>query len=81
MKAIRSHGLKVPDDISIVGFDDHDLSAVLGLTTVRQQVVKMAAVASRLLLSRFADPDLGLRHSVAETRLIVRTSTAAPTKS
>ncbi|HKX75449.1 MAG TPA: LacI family DNA-binding transcriptional regulator [Acidimicrobiia bacterium] len=78
MKAIRSHGMKVPDDISVVGFDDHDLAAVLGLTTVRQQVVKMAAAATRLLLARFAEPEAPPQHQVTETRLIVRTSTAPP---
>ncbi|MCP4226714.1 MAG: LacI family transcriptional regulator, partial [Actinomycetia bacterium] len=45
-------GLSVPGDLSVVGFDDHDLSEVMGLTTVRQSVDKLGEEAARLLLDQ-----------------------------
>lgn len=55
--AARQLGLDVPGDLSIVGVDDHDVSVVLGLTTVRQEVADHGARAARLLMSQLgADP-------------------------
>lgn len=77
MKAVREHGLTIPDDFSIVGFDDHQISSVLGLTTIRQDVLAMAAQAARCLLDRFGEPRSPIMHSVAPTALIKRGSTGA----
>lgn len=50
MKTIRNMGLRVPDDLSVVGFDDHDLARYLDLTTVRQPVGDFGERAAEMLL-------------------------------
>lgn len=78
LKAASDLGLHVPEDVSVVGFDDHDLATVFGLTTVRQDPAWHGATAGRLLLSIGLQPEREVPHVVGETRLLVRTSTAAP---
>ncbi|ARQ67476.1 LacI family DNA-binding transcriptional regulator [Streptomyces marincola] len=78
--AVREHGLRVPRDVSIVGFDDLPQAewATPALTTVRQPLSEMAAAALRILL-RLLDghrPE-GTRTELS-TRLVVRGSTAPP---
>ena len=52
--AIREHGLRVPHDISVVGFDDVQSAAFQnpGITTIRQPLDQMGAIAARILLKR-----------------------------
>ena len=52
--AARDLGLSIPDDVSLIGVDDHEVAEVLGLTTVRQRVVEHGALAARALLRRLA---------------------------
>lgn len=75
MKAVRTAGLRCPEDISIIGIDDHDLADFAGLTTIRQPVVDHGAVAARLLLRRVAEPDAPTEVHLAETTLVVRSTT------
>lgn len=73
-------GLSVPDDLSVIGVDDHTLSSVMGLTTVRQDVVAQGERAAQLLLDvliREQEPDPAL-DVLIPTELVVRTSTAPP---
>ena len=46
LRAAAKRGLAVPDDLSVIGFDDHDLAAALGLTTMRQAVDEMGVRAA-----------------------------------
>ena len=73
---IRMRGGRVPEDLSVVGFDDHDLAQVFGLTTVRQPVRAMGSDATRDLLAAIADPDAGPTHRTVPMTLIRRGSTA-----
>ncbi len=79
LKAIRLQGLKVPDDISLVGFDDLPLALYMDppLTTVRQPKHEMGRMAMEVLLKLMAgsaaDQDLAVAGA-----LIVRQSTAPP---
>jgi LacI family repressor for deo operon, udp, cdd, tsx, nupC, and nupG len=75
MRAARDHGRDVPDDISVVGFDDHDFAEVFGLTTVHQDPQWQGETAGRLLLGRAADPDDTSRHPAAAFELVIRSST------
>ena len=76
MRAIRDAGLRVPEDISVIGFDDHDLCDLFGLTTVSQQVEQHGALAARALLSLIEHGEV--THNGVPTELVIRSSTAAP---
>lgn len=79
LKVIKSRGLRIPDDIAVVGFSDDPISALIepGLTTVAQPVDEIGRQAAQLLLHQLAaederpEPEL----VVLPTRLIVRGST------
>jgi DNA-binding LacI/PurR family transcriptional regulator len=74
----RSQGLRVPDDISIVGFDDIPFAAVAvpPLTTVAQPAYELGSRAAELLLRRMRDPDAPGQQAVLECHLVVRQTTA-----
>ncbi len=74
--AFREAGLRVPEDLSVMGVDDHDFSESFGLTTVAQDAVGHGRMAARLALSperRRLAPSEPVPHE-----LRVRRSTAAP---
>jgi DNA-binding LacI/PurR family transcriptional regulator len=80
MRALAEHGLRVPDDISIVGFDDIPEAGYYlpPLTTVRQDFGEVGRQALSALVDRMADAiPAGLRVRVAP-ELIVRASAASP---
>jgi DNA-binding LacI/PurR family transcriptional regulator len=80
-RAAREAGVRVPDQLSVVGFDDIPLSAwtTPALTTVRQPLTEMAGLAVRILLE---NQERGTVHRRVElaTELVVRESTAPPLK-
>jgi LacI family transcriptional regulator, repressor for deo operon, udp, cdd, tsx, nupC, and nupG len=76
--AARRLGLDVPDDVSLIGVDDHEVAVVLGLTTVRQRVVEHGALAARALLRRLAGDGTDVEHTVGQPELVVRDSTRPP---
>ena len=78
MTAARELGLRIPDDLSVVGFDDIDLAAHVDppLTTVHQPIRQKGADAVRLLLAEVEQREANRpEHLRLETRLIVRGST------
>ena len=79
LRAIRAAGLRVPDDVSVVGFDDVELSAWTDppLTTVRQPTDALGRWAVEQLTSASPSSERGER-VVLEPTLVVRASTAAP---
>jgi LacI family repressor for deo operon, udp, cdd, tsx, nupC, and nupG len=79
MAALRQAGLKVPEDISVIGIDDHDLAGVVGLTTVAQPAAEQGRLAADILLGPLTGGDYpGEETVILPTRLIVRESTAPP---
>ena len=80
IRALRSAGLRVPQDVSVVGFDDVQSAAFQNpsLTTVRQPLRHMGAVAAQTLLKRIAAPSPAPypRFLTIEPKLVVRESTA-----
>lgn len=64
-------GYRVPDDVSIVGVDDHELAGVAGLTTVRALPPAIGSLAFALLLRRL-EGDTAVEHMVIPTELILR---------
>jgi len=55
MKVAAELGLKVPDDVAIIGFDDLDIAEYVGLTTIRQPLDDSGRIAAELLLSQIND--------------------------
>ncbi|MFF6995174.1 LacI family DNA-binding transcriptional regulator [Streptomyces sp. NPDC008313] len=76
--ALRDSGLRIPDDVSVAGFDDLPFSvdAVPALTTVRLPLAEAGARAGRIAMSREDPPPGGIATISGE--LMVRGSTAAP---
>ncbi|MET4541408.1 DNA-binding LacI/PurR family transcriptional regulator [Arthrobacter bambusae] len=77
--AARDFGLRIPDDLSVMGIDGHDLGNVLGLTTIDQDAKGQGALAVRTLLGPITK-GLVLEPADTEhpTQLVVRSSTAVP---
>lgn len=78
LRALQEAGRRVPEDISVVGFDDMGLAALLSppLTTVRVEREGLGALAVRRLLERAADPGLTPIRVALGTRLVERQSVA-----
>ncbi len=78
--AFLAHGLSVPDDVSIAGYDDiwFASSRLVQLTTVRQPRHEMGRAAVALALERLADPNLLPREVIMKHELVVRRTTSSP---
>jgi DNA-binding LacI/PurR family transcriptional regulator len=76
MLAAQQGGLRVPDDLSVIGIDDHDMSASFGLTTVAQDPYEHGMLGARLLLNELRDGEPARRAGLrADYELLVRGST------
>jgi LacI family transcriptional regulator len=76
LEALHTLGLRVPEDVAVVCFDDtpqHTASAPF-MTTVMQPALEMGRVAARMLLERLSDPGRETQDVVLPTKLIIRTS-------
>jgi DNA-binding LacI/PurR family transcriptional regulator len=78
LEAAREMGLRVPKDLSIVGYDDIDMADILRLTTVRQLLFESGQRGVELLLEALENPSMEVVHEVLPTELIVRSTTASP---
>jgi len=80
MHAARARGLQVPDDLSVVGFDDTEYASLVTpeLTTVRQPLAEMGRTAVNLLSRLLDGQRVETLHVELGTRLVVRGSTAPP---
>ena len=80
LEAARRRGLRVPEDLSVVGFDDTYAATASAppLTTVRQPLHEMGRVALRTLLQQARGEPLDSHHVQLSTQLVVRESTAPP---
>jgi len=74
LRTLRRVGLSAPQDISLIGFDDHALADLMDLTTIAQPVRDQGAQAARLLLDVLDGRD-GEQRVTLPTRLIVRGTT------
>ncbi|SDO85911.1 DNA-binding transcriptional regulator, LacI/PurR family [Pedococcus dokdonensis] len=79
MSAARRHGLRVPEDVSVIGIDDHVHAEIFDLTTVRQDVEAQGRRAGQIMLdalrSRAGDVVVD---DVLDVELVVRGSTGPP---
>jgi LacI family transcriptional regulator len=79
MTALREAGLSVPEDVSVVGFDDIEFASIAypPLTTIRQPLHEMGAMAAELLLRKLSN-DESVENVRISPDLIVRSSSCAP---
>jgi LacI family transcriptional regulator len=74
LSAIAAAGLRSPEDLSIVGFDDIELASHLGLTTMRQPMFEMGMLAAEILLARLENSSQEPTHRLFVPKLVVRTT-------
>lgn len=80
INALRELGKKVPEDVSVIGFDNVDFASYLspGLTTIEYPVQEIGNMAARWILNRaYGDHKMELKH-ILEPRLILRGTTCSP---
>jgi LacI family transcriptional regulator len=80
MDAIAACDMRMPEDLSLIGFDDLDWMSFLkpGVTAVVQPLMAMGEIAARLMLDRIASREGPIQHVTLETSLARRGSVAAP---
>jgi LacI family transcriptional regulator len=78
MRVARERGIRVPEDLSLIGFDDLDEAAIVhpALTTIRQPLAEMGRLAVSLLMRLLDGQPIEALHVELATRLVVRESTA-----
>jgi LacI family transcriptional regulator len=78
LQALLQYGVRVPHDISLVGYDDVPFSRQLSvpLTSVRRPHYEMGSMAAELLLAAVSGGPPPRRHVVFEPELVIRSSTA-----
>jgi DNA-binding LacI/PurR family transcriptional regulator len=76
MQAARSLGLRVPEDLSIVGFDDMFLASAMNppLSTVRQPARELGAKALELVIEAVERPDIARTQAILPYELVWRSS-------
>jgi DNA-binding LacI/PurR family transcriptional regulator len=80
ISAAEAHGIRVPQDLSVVGFDDIRFSQYVRprLTTIRSPLDRLAQLGVELLFERLQDPRAPARTEVLPVELVIRDSAAAP---
>lgn len=73
-------GLRVPDDLSVIGFDDvpEATRRTLSLTTIQQPMRRLGAVAADMVFTLLSGQEIDEMHVILPTRLVVRATTAPP---
>jgi LacI family transcriptional regulator, repressor for deo operon, udp, cdd, tsx, nupC, and nupG len=77
LQAARELGVSIPNELSIIGFDDHPVAESVGLTTIHQPVRELGRRAAERVLQATAG-DLTREHELLPIELVPRTSTARP---
>jgi DNA-binding LacI/PurR family transcriptional regulator len=78
LEAARGLSVSVPDDLSVVGFDDIEISSYVGLTTVRQPLFRSGLRGAQLLLETLAGQPLATRSETLPLDLVLRGTTRPP---
>ena len=79
LEAIKEHGLRVPQDISVIGFDDIPMASQVfpPLTTIRQPLAEMGRAAVRMMLAKLRGVEPPTNRITLATELVERASTRA----
>lgn len=76
--AAEELGIRIPEDLSLIGVDDHDVSVVLGLTTVHQDIDEHGARAARIVVDQLDHHSQSVKAGTTPVRLVERRTTAPP---
>ncbi len=76
LQSLRKKGLRVPEDISVIGYDNHEYSNVLGLTTIAQPVQFLGQLAATQIMAKIEKSESQLAQIKVPTNLVVRDSVA-----
>lgn len=74
----RARGVRVPEDLSVIGFDDLDIAEHLGLSTIRQPLYESGARGAHMLLDLMQADTRSAIHEELPVELVARGSTAPP---
>lgn len=79
MSELAARGLRVPEDVSVIGYDDTPVAAMryVGLTSIDDRSVEIGRGSGERLLARIADPGTAATELLVEPRLVARRTTAA----
>lgn len=82
MRAVREAGLRVPDDIAFVGFDDLPVASLseVQLTTIRQPIIQFGSTAVDILIELIENGTKPSRRIIMDTELVIRDSCGASLK-
>lgn len=75
LKAARDLGLRIPQDVAVLGFDDVDVAEYIGLSTVCQHLDESGRIAVEILFSRLTDPTRPVQHIELPLNIIERETT------
>lgn len=78
LNAINEAGLRVPDDVSLMGYDNTALAALrhISLTTIHQPRTQIGEMALRAVVRRIESPELQARRHVLAPKVVIRSTTA-----
>jgi len=74
LREARVMGLRVPQDMAVIGFDDIDMAAFFGLTTIHQPLDESGRIAAKILVSRLENPSQTIQHIEFPLKVIERES-------
>ena len=73
-QSLKNRGMRVPEDLSIIGYDGHDFGITLGLTTIAQPVRFLGQLAASQVMTMIEKPESATSQLVVPTELIIRNS-------
>jgi len=76
MRALKKKGLRVPEDMSVIGYDNHEFSNVVGLTTVAQPVQFLGQLVASQIMANIEKPNVKVSQISVPTVLEIRSSVA-----
>ena len=75
LKVARKRGVRIPEDLAIIGFDDIDIANYLELSTISQSLYESGKLAAEHLIAQIADPSRPVENTFIQLRLIERGTT------
>ncbi|CAB4888811.1 unannotated protein [freshwater metagenome] len=74
IKSLRKKGLRIPEDMSVVGYDNHDFAEIIGLTTISQPVQFLGQLAASQIMAKIEKPASNTSQMRVPTSMIIRNS-------